>query len=961
MNEHADRLPGARVDTRRKIAFTVDGRRYHGYQGDTLASALLANGVDIVGRSFKLHRPRGILTAGLEETNAFVQLECGPHTEPNARATMVSLYEGLSATGQNAWPSVNRDVGGLLGCMKRLLPASFYYKTMMWPNWHWYENGVRRLAGLGVAPTTSDPQIYRKRNAHCEVLVCGGGPAGLQAALEAGRDGARVMLLDAQEELGGTLLWERHAIDGKPPLQWLQQTLDTLRSMPNVELMPRTLVSGYYDHNFVTAVERVTAHLGLHAPKDQPRERLWRIRAKHVILATGAIERPLVFPNNDLPGIMLAAAVRQYVNRYGVRVGRRVAIFTNNDDAYRTAIDLHDKGIAIAAIVDVRAQGAGTLQAAARARNIPMYLGHIVRAAHGRRKIKSIAVVPHDAGSNASAKAVRIDCDLLAMSGGWSPTLHLYSQANGELRFDGQRCCFVPQACAQAVTVTGAANGDWDTTGERPLEPYWFTVTAPAESQWVDFQYDVTVADIELAARENFVSVEHLKRYTTVGMSVDQGKTSNVNALAILGHLTGRTIPQVGTTRFRPPYHPVTLGAVAGSSVGRLHRAWMEMPAHEWHRAHGGVLEDYGGWLRPAHYGRGTETEHDAISREVHAVRNGVGVFEGSPLGKIEIHGPDAQTFLNRVYVNNILTLKPGRARYGLLLNEGGSVIDDGVLVCLGEQHYLMHTTSGGAGRISQHLEEWLQCEWPDLRVVVNNVTTQWATVTVSGPKARSVVEKLPSDIDFSAAAFPHMIVKQGTIFGTPARVLRASFTGEVSYEINVPANYGLALWEALMELGAEFNITPYGIESVLVMRTEKGYLHVGVDTDSTTTPLDLNWGSAIAKKSEDFIGRRSLSTAEAQRDGRFQFVGLESATRDVPLQVGAHILDGAGRKPRSQGYVTSACFSPTLNKCIGLGLIANGMQRKGEEVEVFFNGAITRARIVAPGFYDVEGARLNG
>lgn len=980
------------VDTSNPITFTFDGKRYRAYQGDTLASALLANGVKRVGRSFKFHRPRGLLAAGREEPNALVQLERDGFDEPNARATTVPLYPGLKARSQNAWPSVDWDIFSVLGFFQRLLPASFYYKSMMWPNWHVYEGLVRRMAGLGKAPKSEDAQHYHKRNLHCEVLICGAGPAGLAAALAAGRSGLRVVLMDEQETLGGSLLFQPCHIDGQTSAHWLAETLAELHALPEVTLLPRTSVAGYYEHNFLVAIERVSNHHGPAAPVGIPRERLWRVRAQEVIIATGAIERPLVFANNDRPGVMLASAVQQYLLRYGVAAGERIVVLTNNDSAYATALSLHDAGVTVVAVVDSRADVQGPYQQLVRDKQIPLYLASMAKNVKGGRAVKGITLAEHLGEGELGRTLKTLACDVIAMSGGWTPTIHLYSQAGGALDYDAAKRCFIPRACDQAVRVAGAAKGtlllkdclnegfqagaeaagaenlpvspielcaEWP---EQPSQAYWYSKNVSTERQWLDFQYDVKVSDIALAQRENFVSVEHVKRYTTNGMSIDQGKTSNMNTLAVMAELSGRPLPQVGTTKFRPPYHPVTLGAFAGRDLRDQYAPELHMPAHPWHTAHGGQMVDMGGWQRPECYLRAGENSQAAIKREVTAARTAAGLFDGSPLGKIEVKGPDAAVLLNKIYINNAASLKPHRARYGLMCNEHGTVIDDGVFVRLAEDHFLLHTTSGGALTISQWLEEWLQCEWPDLQVLINNVTTQWATVTVSGPKARKVMQALDSDIDFEREAFAHMQYREGTVNGVTARILRASFTGEISYEISVPARYGLSLWETVYAVGQPFDITPYGVESLMLLRTEKGYLHIGADTDGTTNPLDLGWGVPISKKQDDFIGRRSLSRAQDRRTDRLQFVGLEAHNPTQVLPIGGHIV--ASAKPAmphaTQGYVTSACLSHCLQKSIGLGIVAGGQQRTGESVFVYANGSTVAATIVAPAHYDAKGARLN-
>lgn len=949
------RLPGARVDTTQQLEFFFDGRAYKGYRGDTLASALLANGVAIVGRSFKIHRPRGVFAAGKEEVNAFVQLEDGAWTEPNARATLVPLYPGLRARGQNAWPSVRFDLLSLLGPFKKLLPASFYYKTFMWPSWHFWEPVVRRMAGLGRAPTEPDPQRYQRENVHTDLLVVGAGRSGLEAVKRALDEGVqRILLVDEQEEAGGSRL----ASPAREDRAGVEEMMALLAQEPRVTVLQRTTVSGFYDHNVLSAVERVSNHLGPQADTQLPRERLWRIHAARVILATGAHERPLVFPHNDRPGILLASAVAEYTHRYGLTLGQRIAFYCNNDSAWETALALWEAGVGVAAIIDVRREVGDALRQRAVATGIDLYLGKAVTRTLGRRWIRQLRIRDLDAERDSlRGDEQRINCDLLAMSGGWTPAVHLYSQAGGKLSFDHERSCFVPAEASRAVEVVGRANGEF--RSPLHIEDLWVTPDVSSEYQWVDFQYDVTASDIELARRENFVSVEHLKRYTTAGMSIDQGKTSNVNALAIMARETQREIPEVGTTRFRPPYHPISLGNFGGVELGALYSPYQLLPAHAAHVQLNAHFADYGPWKRPEYYPRDGETEEQAIAREVLAVRQNAGLLDYSPLGKIEVTGPDARAFLDRVYLNNIASLKVGGVRYGLMLNEQGIVVDDGVVVCLAEDRFLVHTTSGGATAMYNEMDAWLQCEWPHWQVLLTNQTIQWATFMLCGPRARDVLEQLESDIDFQREAFAHMQLREGTLCGVPARVLRASFNGELSYEISVPARWGRALWQTLMTVGKSYALTPFGIEALTVMRTEKGYLHVGVDTDGNTMPQDLGWARAIEKKPGDFIGRRSLSLEVGRDPDRLQFTGLELVEPGARTISGAHVLTRDGRS--TAGYVTSACYSPTLGITVALGLVAAAFAREGETVEIFYNGVRQPARLVKPCAYDPQGELLNG
>ncbi len=953
MKRSRQRLPHARVDTGKPLTFRFDGETYRGFSGDTLASALLANGVSIVGRSFKLHRPRGVFAAGREDANALVQLESGAWSEPNARATLVPLYEGLAAKGQNAWPSPGWDLLAALGLLKKVLPAGFYYKTFMWPNWKYWEGLVRRLAGLGKAPTQSDPQYYLKQTVHAEVVVVGAGRAGLEAALAAAQDPAcRVLLLDEQEEPGGALLASPDPADRA----LLASMLERIAQCPNLTLMPRSSVNAYYEHNVLAALQRVGNHRGPQADSAAPREIFWRICAGRVILATGALERPLVFPHNDRPGIMLASAVREYSHRYGLTLGERIIFFTNNDSAWHTALELAAYGGPVAAIVDVRSRVSPELLRRATAAGIMDRLGYTVVHTRGRRALRQLLIRRlADDGDGLRGPGETLDCDLLAMSGGWTPTLHLYSQSGGKLCWREEDSCFVPGEASQAVTAIGRASGDFP----QPLhtQAQWLTPGVSPDYQWVDFQYDVTAADIQLAARENYVSVEHVKRYTTTGMAIDQGKTSNVNGLGILALATDRSIPEVGTTRFRPPYHPVTIGAWAGVELGALYQPSRRLPAHNCHAALGAQFADMGGWQRPEYYPRTGESEAQAIAREVLAVRDAVGLLDYSPLGKLEVRGPDAREFLNRVYINNIATLAVGAARYGILLNEQGIVVDDGVVVCLAEDHFLLHSTSGGVGPVHRALEEWLQCEWVELRVLVTNVTGQWVTLMLSGPRARAVLAQLPCDIDLSRDAFGHMQFRSGNLCGVPARILRASFTGELSFEISVPAGYGQSLWQTLLAAGEPQGIAPFGIESLMVLRTEKGLLHVGSDTDGNTMPQDLGWGDAMAKKPVDFIGRRSLALEVGRDPERLQFTGIALLDENATTVSGAHVLAGDGKE--SAGYVTSACSSPTLGRSVALGIVAGARSRLGETVSVYYEGRSQPARLVAPCQYDPEGARL--
>ena len=992
---------GGRIDRDQRLAFTFNGRHYIGHHGDTLASALLANGVTLVGRSFKFHRPRGILSAGAEEPNALIQLGVGDRTEPNLRATQVELYDGLEASSVNCWPSLELDVGVVNSWASRLLPAGFYYKTFMWPAsmWMQYEHVIRHAAGLGRAPEGKDPDRYDHRHIHCDVMVAGGGPAGLAAALAAGRAGARVIIADEQAEMGGALLGARDHIDGAPAVDWVAAAVAELAAMDHVRLLPRATVFGYYDHNHLGIAERVTDHLGPTAAAELPRQRLWKVRAKQVVLATGALERPLVFANNDRPGVMLAAAARTYVNRYGVKPGNRAVVVTNNDSAYEAALDLAASGVAVAALADLRPDPSGALVDRARNQGIDILPGRAVVDVQGGRRIEAVEVGQiNDDASGVVGTPRRIPCDLVCMSGGWNPVVHLFSQSRGKLRFDDERACFLPDSTIQAANSAGACNGAaglGDCLGEgfatgaeaakaagqrkakTPKTPMasdagstairavWQVPGTPARARgdkhFVDIQNDVTAADLALASREGYQSIEHLKRYTTTGMGTDQGKTSNVNALAILAQTTGETIGATGTTTFRPPYTPVGYGMLGGRNVDHLFDPVRRTALHQWHADRGAVFEDVGQWKRAWYYPRPGETMADAVNRECLAVRHGLGIMDASTLGKIDIQGPDAREFLNRVYTNAWDSLAVGRGRYGFMLGDDGMVFDDGVTSRLGENHYLMTTTTGGAARVLAWLEEWSQTEWPRLKVHFTSVTTQWSVAAIQGPRARDLMVGLCHDIDLSRDAFPFMSWRDGAVAGIPARVFRVSFSGELSYEINVASSYATALWQALMTAGAKYDITPYGTEAMHILRAEKGFVVVGHDTDGTVTPQDLGMDWIVSKKKKDFIGKRALSRPDTVRDDRKQLVGLLTEDLETVVPEGSQIVSEVWPKPPMpmEGFVTSSYWSAALGHSIAMALLERGHGRHGEMVNISLQDRIVRAKVTAPQFYDLDGEKI--
>jgi sarcosine oxidase subunit alpha len=999
MNGQIYRLPqGGRIDRSKPLGFSFNGRRYGGYQGDTLASALLANGVTLIGRSFKYHRPRGLMSAGAEEPNGLVQLGVGAHTEPNVRATMAELYEGLAASSQNCWPSVEHDLGAINSWLSRLFPAGFYYKTFMWPPSFWmkYEVFIRRMAGLGKAPSEPDPDHYDKTHAHCDVLIVGGGPAGLSAALAAGRSGARVILCDEQAELGGALLGAPDTIDGQPSADWIAAVLAELAGMPDVRVLPRTTAFGYYDHNYVMLAERVGEHL---PPGGAPyKQRLWKVRATQVVLATGAIERPLVFADNDRPGIMLASAARTYANRYAVVPGKRVVLMTNNDSAYLAATDLAAAGVSVAAVIDLRAAPLGDLPSAARGRNIEVLGGYAITGTKGGKRVQS-ATVMELAGEGVTGTPRDIECDAILHSGGWNPTVHLFSQSRGTLGYDEAIASFVPDKAVQAQRSAGSCKGSFaladclaegfeaglaaaadaglraGDAGQRPtapapcqesLRPVWLVPSHKPATQakaFIDHQNDVTAADLLLAHREGYRSVEHLKRYTTMGMGTDQGKTSNVNALAIMAQQLGVDIPSVGTTTFRQPYTPTTFGAFGGHEHGDLLDPIRRTVLHQWHESHGAKFENVGQWRRAWYYPRPGETMHDAVNREVKAVRTGVGIVDASTLGKIDIQGPDAVDLLNWVYTNAWSKLEIGRSRYGLMLGEDGMVFDDGTTTRLGEHHFLMTTTTGGAARVLGWLENWLQCEWPNMRVFCTSVTEQFAVIAINGPLARKLLAELTSDIDLDPKTFPFLSYKDGHVAGIPARVFRISFTGELSYEINVQPSFAVALWQALMAAGEKYAITPYGTEAMHVLRAEKGYIIVGQETDGTITPYDLGMSWIVSKQKKDFIGKRSLSRTDTARPDRKHLVGLLTENPSEVIPEGGQIVAELKDKPPMTmiGHVTSSYWSPNVGRSIAMALVKNGRNRMGDTVYVPLPDRVIRAKVGEPKFYDLEGARLDG
>jgi sarcosine oxidase, subunit alpha len=993
---------GARIDRSRPIRFTFDDTSYQGYAGDTLASALLANGVHLFARSFKYHRPRGVLTAGSEEPNALVAvIRDEARRTPNVPATQIELYDGLIAESQNRWPSLTFDVGAINSLLSPLVPAGFYNKTFMWPRAAWralYEPAIRASAGIGVAPTLPDPDRYAQRFAHCDVLVVGAGPAGLAAAQNAAAAGARVILCDEQAEFGGALLAEHDAtIDGAPCADWLAATLAVLGRNPRVTLLRRTTAFGYFPHNLIGLCERVTDHLAA-PPASAPRERLWQVRAREVVLATGAIERPLLFPGNDRPGVMLASAARTYLNRYGVRVGNRAVVVAGCDAAYQAALELAAAGTTIAVVADVRAAGhaPGPAEAAARTAGLPIESAATVLGTSGGLRVSGVQL-GRVAGDGAVSGGAAHACDVVLMSGGYTPSVHLHSQSRGKLSFDEALGAFVPAAAAERTRSAGHARGinglaaaledgaaagaaaaaatghagtaaryaaralDAGIAGQPGALPQLAGPTPP--KVFVDFQNDVTTRDLALARREGFESIEHIKRYTTTGMATDQGKTSNLNALGIVAAESAQRIPEVGLPTFRMPYTPVSFGSFAGFARGDLFDPVRKTPSHVWANARGAVFEDVGMWKRARYFPAPGEDMHAAVDRECLAVRNGAGMFDASTLGKIEVVGKDAATFLNRLYVNNWTSLGVNRSRYGILLRDDGFVYDDGVVARLAEDRFHVTTTTGGAARVFAMMEDYLQTEWTDLSVWITSTTEQWAVVAVQGPRARDVLARIVSDVDLAPGTLPHMGVARGRICGVPMLLFRVSFSGELGFEINVPADYGAEVWAAIHEAGQAHGITPYGTEAMHVLRAEKGYIIVGQDTDGTMTPDDAGVAWAIGKTKPDFVGKRSLERPTMKDPGRKQLVGLETLDPRIVLEEGAQIVASPGQAPPMKmiGHVTSSYHSAALGRSIALGVVAGGRARAGQTLHVPMPSGDIAVKVVAPVFYDREGARLHG
>jgi heterotetrameric sarcosine oxidase alpha subunit len=984
------------INKNKKISFKFNGKKYYGYQGDTLASALLANGIHLVGRSFKYHRPRGFLGVGVEEPNAQVQLYNGAKTEPNAVATTVELVEGLVAISQNCWPSVSFDFGAINNFLSKIFPAGFYYKTFMWPKSFWYkiyEPIIRKAAGLGVAPLKPDPDRYEHKFEYCDILVTGSGPSGLATALAAAKNGAKVILAEDKPRFGGSLLTDEVTIGNKKGKDWADETILELKSMPNVIVKNRSQVFGYYDHNMMVMFERTKDHIE-NANKFTPRQRLWYIRAKEVVISTGSIERPLVFGNNDRPGVILSSAAKEYIRVYGVLVGKKPIIFTNNDSGYDVAIDFKKNGIN-PLVVDVRTNSTSTVVQEAKNLNINIKFSHGVVNSNGYLKVNSAVIGKLNKDKSGYDNLETIKCDCICVSGNWTPTVHLSSQSGNKLKFDEKINAFVPNQSRQNENTIGSANGSYtlkktleegfkkgyelskkitgkDLKSSTPIsnertygdqDKFW-CMPLPKNKFYkrcVDFQNDVYVSDIELALREGFRSIEHVKRYTTLGMATDQGRTSNLNGLQLVSNIEKKIIPEVGHTTFRPPYTPVTIGAIVGREVGKYYRPTRKSPMHLWHQNNNAVFVDAGLWLRARYYKQDNESLIEAAKREAANVRNNVGICDVTSLGKIDIKGPDSAEFLNRVYTNAWKKLPIGKARYGVMLREDGIVFDDGTTTRISENHYHMTTTTAQAVNVLSHLEYYLQVVWPELNVNVLSVTEQWAGVALAGPNSRNLLSKIFPETDVSNEALPFMGFKEADLFGVPARIFRISFSGELAYEINVESGYGIFMWEKIIELGKEMNIEPYGTEALSTLRIEMGHV-AGSEIDGRVIPSDISLEGMLSKK-KDFIGKRSLNRKAFLNLEREKIVGVVPLDKKTMIPEGSHLVsDSHAKLPNPKlGHISASCWSVEYNNPFSLAILKDGKKKIGEKLYALspLKNKNIPVKIVSSHYVDPKGERV--
>ena len=980
----------------KKISFKFNGKKYFGYEGDTLASALLANGIHLVGRSFKYHRPRGFFGAGVDEPYAIVQMLRNNETEPNVRATEQELFEGLEAKSVNCWPSVNFDIGAINNFFNKFLPAGFYYKTFMWPKSFWYkvyEPFIRKAAGFGVAATKYDTERYEHKYEYCDLLIAGSGPAGLAGAYAAAKNGARIILAEEKPRFGGSLLTSDVNIGNQSGKDWTDKIITELKEMPNVIVKNRSQVFGYYDHNMLVMSEKVSDHLPK-TNKYSPKQRLWYIRAKEVLISSGSIERPIVFGNNDTPGVVLASAAKEYLKVYGVLVGKKPIIFTNNDSAYETAIEFKKNGID-PIILDTRSNPKSEILDEAKNLDIKIKFSHVVVAANGYKKVKSAQISEISDNKKDLGKIENINCDCICVSGFWTPTIHLSSQSGNKTKFDEKIDAFIPGISKQNETTVGSANGIFNleetlnTSFEKGYElskkitnkdnkvsipqvsekklsyhdKFW-CVPLPDKKNYkrfLDFQNDVTVSDIELALREGYRSIEHVKRYTTLGMATDQGKTSNLNGLQLVSDVEDKVVPSVGHTTFRPPYTPVSIGAIVGREVGKHSKPTRKSPMHSWHEKNNAVFVDAGVWLRPRYYKKGNEGLFEASKREAENVRKNVGVCDVTTLGKIDIKGPDAAEFLNRVYTNAWLKLPVGKARYGVMLREDGIVMDDGTTTRISENHYHMTTTTAQAANVLSHLEYYLQLVWPELNVNVVSTTEQWAGAAIAGPKSRSLLQKLFTDKDLSNHGLPFMGYTEGDLFGVPARIFRISFSGELAYEINVESNFGNFMWEKIIETGREFQIQPYGTEALSTLRIEMGHV-AGSELDGRTTPYDNGLEGLLSRK-KDFIGKRSLNREAFISKYRQRVVGVVPLDKKTSIPEGSHLVkDASAKLPNPKlGHISASCWSVEYNNPFSLAILKDGKNMIGKKLYALFplkNKSIP-VEIVSSHYVDPKGERV--
>ena len=988
------------VDETYRVSFKFNGSRYYGYKGDTLASALLANDIHLVGRSFKYHRPRGIMTSGSEEPNAIVQLHNNSdRTEPNVRATEIEIYEGLEASSQNCWPSVNFDIGGINNLLSPLLPAGFYYKTFMWPAsfWEKYEYFIRKSAGLGKSPTTPDPDIYEHEYIHCDVLIVGAGISGIMAAKTAAKNGLKTLLVDEKPNLGGSTVYqnsEHFKINNQNSGSWLEKEINEIKKIDNLDIRIRTSVAAFHGYNFLLARENLTDHLPIEQRKNKTRQKLLKIRAKKVITATGSLERPLIFDNNDRPGILLSSAIKRYADLFGVACGEKNIFLTNNDSAYESAISLIQKGIKVEAIVDNREEIESKLLYEVEKNNVKVFKGFTIVNTNGYKKINKVSLMKLSKdGQKVIGSKINLSCDCLGVSGGWTPAVHLFTQSGGKLKFREEDQVFIPNKYSSEQISIGACNGDltlediientpkylkeflnikktdYDnvevfSSENKSKRNIWLLPSDKIlgkTKSFVDYQNDATAKDIKLALREGFRSIEHVKRYTTTGMGTDQGKLGNMHALGIISETAGTKMGEHGTTTFRPPYTPLTFGTIVGRNVGEYFDVFRKTPMHEWHLKNKAEFENVGQWKRAWYYPKNNENMFEAVQRESKAARESAGILDASTLGKIDIQGTDASEFLNRVYTNAWSKLAVGKCRYGLMLNEDGMVYDDGVTTRLGENHYIMTTTTGGAANVLGKLEDYLQTEWPELDVYLTSVTDHFATISVCGPNSKKIISNVIPDLDLSDENFPHMSFKNTKIGKINCRVMRISFTGEHSYEINIQANYANSVWEKCMEVGKDFNITPYGTETMHLLRAEKGFIIVGQDTDATMTPIDLQMDWIVSKKKYDFIGKRSLYRSDTIKDDRKQLVGLLTDNPNEILEEGAQIVADVNKSPIEMlGHVTSSYYSPNLKKSIALGVVRGGKNMMGKKLIIPMENKTINVTVADPVFLDKENKRLN-